>query len=497
MEVEILHEFESSLNTVKLIDSIASSTSYNSGVFKFLNIKKDFSDGIDWNFPEYGKLWVYNLNYFDFLQQKNISKDEGEHLILNFIKNSQNIKDGLESYPISLRLRNWIFFVSQNNIRNKIIDNSILNQVNRLLKNLEYHLLGNHLIENAFSLLFVAYYFKDDNIYRSAKKIILTELDEQILNDGAHYELSPMYHQILLLRVLDCINLVENNNFKGKELFFPLKEKAKLMLNWIRKVTFENGDIPLLNDSSVKIAPSTQELINYYNRLDLKLSDKNLSEIELSDSGYRKIVNQNYSIIVDVGNMGPKYIPGHSHADIFNFILYHKNKPLIVDPGISTYEKNETRQLERSTSYHNTVVVNDQNQSEVWGGFRLGKRAKTVILYDEDDEIIAHHNGYRSLGVTHKRKFIFEEHKIKISDYLSGTKIKAVAFFHLHPLVKKIKISNDSIYLEDFKCLINFIGCNKLEELEYNFSLGFNDLTKSSCIKVSFTNSLVTELVFE
>ena len=82
-----------------------------------------------------------------------------------------------------------------------------------LLDNLEYHLLGNHLLENGFSLLFGAYYFQDENLYKKAKEILEKELNEQILDDGAHFELSPMYHQLMLFRVLDCINLVKHNQW--------------------------------------------------------------------------------------------------------------------------------------------------------------------------------------------------------------------------------------------------------------------------------------------
>ena len=48
--------------------------------FEFLNLKKEFSE-IDWNYSNNGKLWTYNLNYFDFLNQENISKEEGLNLI--------------------------------------------------------------------------------------------------------------------------------------------------------------------------------------------------------------------------------------------------------------------------------------------------------------------------------------------------------------------------------------------------------------------------------
>ncbi len=37
--------------------------------FKFLNIEHTF-DKIDWNYDGWGKLWTYNLNYFDFLLQE-------------------------------------------------------------------------------------------------------------------------------------------------------------------------------------------------------------------------------------------------------------------------------------------------------------------------------------------------------------------------------------------------------------------------------------------
>ncbi len=98
------------------------------------------------------------------------------------------------------------------------ISSALYAQYQILLDNLEYHLLANHLLEDGFSLLFGAFYFRDKNLYHTAVRIIEKELNEQILDDGAHFELSPMYHQIILDRLLDCINLVQNNQrFEGQE----------------------------------------------------------------------------------------------------------------------------------------------------------------------------------------------------------------------------------------------------------------------------------------
>src|SRR5690606_15074754 len=50
--------------------------------FRFLNQVKNFGEIIDWNFSGYGKLWTYNLEYFEFLHQTNISFEEKKRLII-------------------------------------------------------------------------------------------------------------------------------------------------------------------------------------------------------------------------------------------------------------------------------------------------------------------------------------------------------------------------------------------------------------------------------
>ncbi|MBD3807929.1 MAG: prenyltransferase, partial [Epsilonproteobacteria bacterium] len=202
---------ESDSTLLKLINSCECYSSYKDSEFTMLNLSKKFSDGIEWNYSEYGKLWTYNLTYFEYLKEK-----EDVSLIYNFIENIASVKDGLEPFPVSLRGINWIKFLTKYQIKDKKIDNSLYAQYYILLDNLEYHLLGNHLLENGFSLLFGAYYFRDEKFYRKAREILEAELDEQILSDGAHFELSPMYHQIMLYRVLDCLNLVQSNPWMGE-----------------------------------------------------------------------------------------------------------------------------------------------------------------------------------------------------------------------------------------------------------------------------------------
>ena len=48
------------------------------------------------------------------------------------------------------------------------------------------------------------------------------------LNDGAHFELSPMYHKIILSRLLDCIQLIKLNYvWKKDDLLLLMVVKAR------------------------------------------------------------------------------------------------------------------------------------------------------------------------------------------------------------------------------------------------------------------------------
>lgn len=503
--------------------------SFKENTFTFLNLSHAFKNGIiDWEWMCYGKLWQYNLCYFDFLNQKSLSKEEGIDLIKQFIRSQEVLKSAIEPYPTSLRVINWIKFVSKHQINDFEITDAIYTQANHVSKRLEYHLLGNHLLENAFCLLHAGCFFKEKKFLALSKKLLEQELQEQILDDGGHFEQSPMYHQIILFRVLEAIDLVRNNEIyfvdgklssrRRRELYFMpfkhifrkdltdfsfvgmtniyeleydsfnklLEQKASKMLTWLNNITFQNGEIPLLNDSAFGVAPSTSELQALSKALNIQEN-----YIPLSVSGYRKYTNQRFEVIIDVGNIRSNYQPGHTHADALNVVLYANNIPILVDTGISTYEKNARRQLERSTQSHNTVTFNNENQSQVWGGFRVGQRANVDILDETDNSIIAQHDGYKKFGIIHQRQVNVSDYQILIEDIILGTNETAIAHFHFHPDVS-FKITDN--ILQTNNCQMIFSNFEKITVEEYLFAPAFNTLIQSKKILVSFRHSLTTTI---
>jgi len=481
------------VNSLTLLPSIQNYTSFfPDNTFSFLNLEKTFSDEIDWNYSEYGKLWTYNLNYFEYLNQKEIDPEIGVQLIRNFIKKIDTAKDGLEPFPISLRIINWVKFLTENNIQDPEIDQSLYIQTEILMGKLEFHILGNHLLENGFALLFAAYYFSDEKFYKKSTAILQSQLKEQTLADGAHFELSPMYHCLMLYRVLDCINLVDRNTLhleNESHLSECLHEKTTLMLGWLRQMTFQNGDFPRLNDSTSGIAPMSSELFDYAARLNVTTKT-----VALKESGYRKFQSTDYECIVDIGHIGPDYIPGHAHSDTFNFVIHARGQPFIVDTGISTYESGDNRQRERSTSAHNTVQVGEVEQSEIWSSFRVARRAKVIDLNETKSTIKASHTGYARTGATHEREFVFSEKKIVIKDNINTKKnTSAKAFIHFHPSIK-VEVKGKTIHTNLGK--IQFEGSESIELTSYMYAKGFNDRVESRKIIITFENdSLETRIL--
>ena len=71
--------------------------------------------------------------------------------------------------------------------------------------------------------------------------------------------------------LLDCINLLRNNQeFDDDEFEGTLEYKAAIMLSWLNHITFKNGTIPMVNDSSAAIGPTTDSLNSYAKALNIK-----------------------------------------------------------------------------------------------------------------------------------------------------------------------------------------------------------------------------------
>ena len=469
---------------------------YGEDMFCFLNLSHRF-DG-SWDNRAQGDLWRYNLNYMDYLLQPSMGVAEGYRWIENFIESITDNSIATDPYPISLRGINWIKFVSIHH--NKFseeqlerINTSLYSQYRVLTHHTERHLLANHYLENGFSLLFAAVYFQDEKLWGLAKHIVESQLKEQILVDGAHFELSPMYHCIILERLLDCINLLNGAESISFDGWIPMKtllrDYASRMLSWMDAIVVKDDTLPLLNDSANGVALSPTALRDYARSLHVEWKSG-----VLGASGYRHVIRSSYEAILDMAPLGVSYNLGHSHADTSTFLLWTKEGTLLVDTGTSTYNAGLRRDYERSTRAHNAVVVNGYNSSKVWGAFRCAQRAHAEILEDGPDSYVVRHDGYRDKGVVCSRQYICHDTDIKVVDTLEGNHHNAVAYFHLSPEVKIISISKDKVITD--RATFLFEGGKEIMVEPVEIAEEYNLLLPSQCICAHFNDRLQTIIEF-
>ena len=413
----------------------------------FLNYKKKLNLPSDWNAELPSKLWVYNLHYFEDLLSENAhDKAQFHHKLLNrwIDENPTGFGNGWEPYPTSLRIVNILkAWLGGLNLDRKLFS-SIFEQASFLSNDLEEHLLGNHYFANLKALLFTSVIFENTRWSEIAERGLLTEIPEQILQDGANFELSPMYHSLILVDMLDLLNLSRAYPTRvSSQLASLLEEYIPKMLMFMEAMTHPDGGVSFFNDSVNGIAPPKARIESYAEKLGFKISPYDLSKSQIIDnanSGYICATRGGNKLIFDASSVGPDYIPGHAHADTLSFELSIGTQRVFVNSGTSEYSLSPKRISQRKTSSHNTVEIDGKDSSKVWSGFRVAKRARILDRFAKLQSghgivLQAAHNGYKSLfgGCIHTRKLTFSEGSLVVSDSLQGSFKYAKSRLHFHP----------------------------------------------------------------
>jgi uncharacterized heparinase superfamily protein len=436
------------------------------GGFTFLNLRKDFPGGcIDWRSMEMPKLWRYNLHYFDYLFDSGRAIEDRCRLIDGWIAdNPVGAADAWEPFPISLRIVNWIkFFLGEGQgTATQARLASLCRQAAWLEKNIEHHLLANHLFKNAKALLFAGLFFEGPDAARWRGKgleLLRRELPEQILPDGGHFERSPMYHSMILEDCLDLLNLCCGSALpEASALTARIDPVCPKMEAFLLGMTHPDGRIALFNDAAFGIEAEPGELAEYGGRLLGEEPQVPSGKLwAFAETGYFVMAPRpGDRLIVDCGPVGPDYQPGHSHCDTLSFELSLGGRRVVVYSGCCQYEEAEVRRYNRGNAGHNTVTLDGANQSEVWGAHRCARRAYPLYARLEgraDGSILFEgaHDGYRRLKgrSIHHRSIAWAGDEIAIEDRIDGRGTHTVeSRLHLHPDLE-VELNGGGVQVSD------------------------------------------------
>ena len=430
--------------------------------FEFLHERHSLADH-GWDDPSLSKLWRYNLHYFDDLNAQGAHGRAAWHaaLLRRWVaENPPAAGTGWEPYPTSLRVVNWIKWAMSGNRLPEECTHSLAVQTRWLSRRLEFHLLGNHLFANAKALIFAGVYFEGpeaDRWLTAGLRILGREIPEQILPDGGQFERSPMYHALALEDMLDLCNVARDARhavFADEPgLGAGWLARVNAMRAWLTAMCHPDGEISFFNDAAIGIAPSPSVLEAYAARLGCGSPGATRDGLtHLVESGYIRLQRDAMVALLDVAPIGPDYLPGHAHADTLSFELTLAGQRVVVNTGTSCYGSGGERLRQRGTAAHSTVIVDGQNSSEVWGGFRVARRARPIGLeIEESDDTIVRcgHDGYKRLA---GRPLPLREWKsgaghLVINDTITGRFEHAEARFHLHPSIVVAAVTDSEIDL--------------------------------------------------
>lgn len=420
-----------------------------------LNIEK-----INWNSNDFNLEseyhWLEYLNSFEWL----FCKEENvfplpvlSYLILDWI--SKNIDEHTNSWApfvLSKRLVSWTKWLHKTKISlevSSIMKLSIYLQLKRLFVDFEYHIPGNHLIENIRGylvgcayLIEVKQYFNNELEFQLEQVLEdgIKQVEKQILADGAHFERSPMYH-VYVLEALRDIEKISSYIMKQKFLESDLLEKAKIlskmckakicnMSQWLEAMTMPDGEISQFGDSS-RIIGIKSEVKNY--------------EKILEPSGFFVKNCDDFSFIMSCNTASPAFLPEHSHCDILSYELAINGCRCIVDTGYSGYDNDTLRNISRETDSHNLPMVQGHEQSDIWGRNNIGKRARIIDKLFNSEKSVFNSIVEDQYGQIIERKIEFSNKSINISDLLKKRRMQGcfISLIHLSPEISIDCINNE------------------------------------------------------
>ena len=252
---------------------------------------------------------------------------------------------------------------------------------------------GNHLIENGAALAVAGLFVGEDDWIREGVDILAHAGETQFLDDGGHYERSPMYHVLTTTRYLTVCDLLRRT---GRDVPAALRETARDGVGFLRALRPPDGRLPLLNDSVHGQGLSLGACLRYARRTGV-VADGDADGERVADapgddaptrwgaedvcaaSGYHWLSTDGGRLLVDGGPLGPPHLPGHAHVDLLSFLLWLGGRPVVTDTGTFDYEAGERRTYARGVRGHNTVQVSNAEPVELGGRFLLGRRVEPTV----------------------------------------------------------------------------------------------------------------------
>ena len=264
-------------------------------------------------------------------------------------------------------------------------------------------------------------------ILRRATRILVRELEAQILPDGGHRSRDPRFAMELLLDLLPL-----RQSFLSRSVDPPeaLLRAVDRMLPALRLLRHGDASLSHFNGMGVTAADHLATLLVY----DGAGTDPLMYA---SQSGYARLETGRVVLVCDVGTPPPMEQSREAGAGCLSFELTSGAQRIVVNCGTPA-SGGELRRMARSTAAHSTATVADTSscrfldEPEGWWGGRLAARwllarrgpvvlrGPVEVAVERRTEpgalvLAARHDGYlQEFGIVHERRWRLAEEPVRL-----------------------------------------------------------------------------------
>nr|WP_204214756.1 heparinase II/III family protein [Microvirga pudoricolor] len=291
---------------------------------------------------------------------------------------------------------------------------------------------------------------------RRATRLLVRELDRQILADGGHASRNPRVVVDLLFDLLPLRQMYASREVDTPE---PLLNAIDRMLPMVRMFRHGDGTLSHFNGMGVTAADHLATLLTYDDMRSQPI-------LHAPYSGYERLEAGRSLVVADVGKLPPTRLSSEAGAGTLSFEFSSGPQRIVVNCGTPRIAGDTILQASRSSAAHSTVSVNEVSSSLFvaekgfwfermmarWILRRIGPVAihapETVQTErnerDHVQSLSASHDAYRKrFGVVHERRWQLsaDGHKLEGEDTFRGDapisgQTEALIRFHLAPGIR-------------------------------------------------------------
>lgn len=295
-----------------------------------------------------------------------------------------------------------------------------------------------------------------DKTLRRATRLLVRELDRQVLADGGHASRNPRVVVDLLFDLLPLRQM-----FASREVDTPeaLLNAIDRMLPMVRLFRHGDGTLSHFNGMGVTAADHLATLLTY--------DDMRSQPIHhAARSGYERMEAGSSLLVADVGASPPPALSAEACAGCLSFEFSSGAQRIVVNCGTPRIANDVILQASRSTVAHSTASIDDVSSCQIAGlrgnwldraaaGWLIRRIGPVVVSgpghvvvergeRDHVQTLNASHDGYvRRFGLTHERRIQL----FPTGDRLEGEDLfwgegaasparEAIVRFHLAPGIR-------------------------------------------------------------